>query len=217
MIKFNSLPYRPLRITSPYGDRSEQVKGIPGATPRHDGIDIGRDRSKYPSGSGPCGPVLAVLDGRVEKTGSNSARGKYILIDHGGGVKTLYQHLHSIKVDPGDQVTAGQEIGQMGNTGVGNATHLHFELRLNGKPVDPTPSILGVPEKRKYTKKEATVKARYRFSDNTMAELLAFRQANALMDAWSMDPPRPIQTDTREWILKNVKYGAEALRRVYGR
>lgn len=212
MIKFRSLPYRPLRVTSPYGDRSEQVKDIPGATPWHDGVDIGRDRSKYPSGAGPCGAVLAVMSGVVERIGKNNARGKFVLIDHGGGVKTLYQHLHSVKASLQARVIAGQEIGQMGNSGVGNATHLHFELQVKGKPIDPMPYLNAIEP---YTKIEKAVKLKYHFSDATMAELLAFRQADALMAAWFLDPPRPIQTNTREWILKNVKYGAEALRRVY--
>ena len=115
------------RITSPYGGRNT---GIPGATTNHKGIDIG-----CPVGS----KVVSVLDGRVMFTGYNSARGYYIMVDHGGGVVTLYQHCskNSFKVSVGDKVKAGQTIVLSGNTGIGSGPHLHFEVLINGSNVNP--------------------------------------------------------------------------------
>ncbi len=147
MIKFQSLPYVSLRITSGYGWRKKQVEHIKNATEWHEGVDIGRDKSKYPADNGNAGNVLAVMDGEVADVGYNNARGKYIILEHeahdGNKVETLYQHLHSVSENHG-KVKAGQPIGIMGNTGVGNATHLHFELRINGKPIDPTRHLYAV-------------------------------------------------------------------------
>ena len=115
------------RITSPYGGRNT---GIPGASTNHKGIDIG-----CPVGSS----VVSVLDGKVMFTGYNSARGYYIMVDHGGGVVTLYQHCSkgSFKASVGDKVKAGQTIVLSGNSGIGSGPHLHFEVLINGSNVDP--------------------------------------------------------------------------------
>ncbi len=142
MIKFQSLPYIPLRITSGYGDRTEQVSHIKNATKWHSGVDIGRDFSKYPADNGNAGNVLAVMDGEVVEVGYNNARGNFVILEHerenGKKVETLYQHLHSTISQSHGKVKAGEPIGIMGFTGVGSGTHLHFELRINGKPIDPT-------------------------------------------------------------------------------
>ena len=115
------------RITSGYGGRNT---GIPGATTNHKGIDIG-----CPIGSS----VVSVLDGTVLFTGFNRARGYYIMVDHGGGVVTLYQHCSagSFKASVGDKVKAGQTIVLSGNTGIGSGPHLHFEVLINGVNVNP--------------------------------------------------------------------------------
>lgn len=63
--------------------------------------------------------------------------GQHILVDHGGGLSTLYAHLSEIYVKPGDRVARGQVIGRMGSTGRSTGTHLHFETRRNGTPVNP--------------------------------------------------------------------------------
>lgn len=219
MITFNSLPYRPLRITSGYGDRTEQVKNIPGATRWHDGVDIGRDRAKYPSRTGACGNVLAVLDGVIVDKGFNNGRGFYLIIRHadqgGHRVETLYQHLHSEGLPLRTQVKAGQTIGRMGASGVGNATHLHFELRIDGKPVDPTKSLMAVGKTPKYSKTQEAVKKKYNFSDDTMTYLLSYKHADALMEAWALDKPREVSPETIKFIRK-YRYGKEILRRVYG-
>ena len=63
--------------------------------------------------------------------------GKYIVIDHGGGYQTLYSHCSELLVNPGDKVTKGQLIAKVGRTGRATASHLHFEVMVNGKSVDP--------------------------------------------------------------------------------
>ena len=82
---------------------------------------------------------MAAMSGRVVKTqtGFNGGRGNYIIVDHGNGVQTLYQHLSTIEVRGGQAVRQGQRIGGVGNTGVGTGAHLHFEVHRNGVPVNP--------------------------------------------------------------------------------
>lgn len=113
--------------TSSFGPRRRPTKG---ASKNHKGIDIGA-----PKGS----PAMAAMSGRVVKTqtGFNGGRGNYIIVDHGNGVQTLYQHLSTIEVRVGQAVRQGQRIGGVGNTGVGTGAHLHFEVHRNGVPVNP--------------------------------------------------------------------------------
>lgn len=115
------------RITSGYGSRNT---GIPGASTNHKGMDVG-----CPTGT----PIVSVLDGKVIFTGYNAYRGYYIMVDHGGGVVTLYQHCkaNSYKVSVGDRVKAGQTIILSGSSGIGSGPHLHFEVLINGSNVNP--------------------------------------------------------------------------------
>ena len=84
-------------------------------------------------------PIVSVLDGKVIFTGYNAYRGYYIMVDHGGGVVTLYQHCkaNSYKVSVGDRVKAGQTIILSGSSGIGSGPHLHFEVLINGSNVNP--------------------------------------------------------------------------------
>lgn len=151
MIKFESLPYEPLRITSRFGPRNT---GIKGASTDHKGVDLGADRSKYKSNTD-GGPVRAVLPYIVKASYYNNLRGWVVLLDHGEGLQTLYQHLKAKGLPVGVRGDAGSIIGIMGNTGVGAQLHLHFEVRINGKPVDPEPYLKGVEEElsEEYIKK----------------------------------------------------------------
>lgn len=94
----------------------------------HTGIDIG-------VGSGTN--VLAAADGVVTISGNHTAYGKYISINHGGGVGTLYAHNSQLLVSVGQSVKKGQVIAKSGNTGWSTGPHLHFEVLINGSPVDP--------------------------------------------------------------------------------
>lgn len=115
------------RITSGYGNRNT---GIPGASTNHKGIDIG-----CPDGT----KIVSVLDGKVMFTGYNKYRGYYIMVDHGGGVVTLYQHCSggTFKFSVGEKVKAGQTIVLSGHSGIGSGPHLHFEVLINGSNVRP--------------------------------------------------------------------------------
>ena len=81
--------------------------------------------------------VIAAAAGKVTTVSSNSARGYFIVVDHGSGYVTMYQHLSRQDVKVGDLVKAGQQIGAVGETGISTAPHLHFEVHVNGTPVDP--------------------------------------------------------------------------------
>ena len=121
------------RITSTFGGRSSP--GGIGST-NHKGIDIGAS-----SGSA----IVAALDGKVVYTGYNVARGNYVMIDHGGGIITLYQHglSGSIRVSSGQSVKQGQTIMSVGSTGYSTGPHLHFEVWENGTPVNPINYVKG--------------------------------------------------------------------------
>ena len=85
-----------------------------------------------------CGdPIRASADGRVIVNGWQGGYGLTVIIDHGGGMSTLYAHQTRTNVDYGQRVALGDVIGYIGSTGLSTACHLHFEVRLAGRPVDP--------------------------------------------------------------------------------
>jgi len=106
-------------VTSPFGYRWGRL---------HAGIDIG-----VPYGT----PIHAAASGTVVLAGWTGGYGNYTCIDHGGGLATCYGHQSSYAVSGGAQVSQGQVIGYVGNTGHSFGAHLHFEVRINGNPVDP--------------------------------------------------------------------------------
>lgn len=82
-------------------------------------------------------PIHATADGTVIRAGRQSGYGNIVTIKHAFGLETRYAHLSKIRVKVGDRVSRGDRIGDMGNTGRSTGTHLHYEIRVNGKPVDP--------------------------------------------------------------------------------
>ena len=70
--------------------------------------------------------------------------GNLVVIDHGGGIRSFYGHLQSVGVKKGDQVDVGSRIGAVGSTGRSAGPHLHFEVRQDGKSIDPTVDIQGL-------------------------------------------------------------------------
>ncbi len=114
------------KITSYFGNRTPPKQG---ASSDHKGIDIGASMGSQ---------VIASASGKVTTVSYNSARGYFIVIDHGNGYVTLYQHLSRQDVSVGDVVVQGNQIGGVGDTGISTAPHLHFEIHVNGTPVDPT-------------------------------------------------------------------------------
>jgi len=94
----------------------------------HDGMDFA-----VPVGT----PVMATGDGQVDEIQTTGAQGVKVIIDHGYGFKTVYAHLDQYTVKKGQKVTRGDIIGNVGNTGLSAAPHLHYEVHKNGKAVNP--------------------------------------------------------------------------------
>lgn len=123
-------------ITSPFGMRTHPITGI---YKLHTGTDIGA-----PYGA----DFVAANDGIVVNSSYNSAYGNMVIIDHGGGVVTLYAHGSERLVETGDVVTQGQPVLKVGATGYATGPHAHFEIRVNGEYLNPmdyiTPDNSGV-------------------------------------------------------------------------
>ena len=117
------------RITSNYGMRTHPITGI---YKLHTGVDLGA-----PMGAN----FIAANDGVVTKAGYNGAYGNMVIIDHGGGISTLYAHGSEILVTVGQTVKKGDNILKVGSTGYSTGAHAHFEVRVNGQPVNPLPYI----------------------------------------------------------------------------
>ena len=116
-------------ITSSYGYRRDPFTG---GGAMHSGIDF----------KGPLGqPILAAAGGKVTHAGWKSGYGKAVEITHGNGLMTRYAHLSRIGVTAGQKIEQGQQLGAMGSTGRSTGTHLHFEVRLNGRAINPRPFL----------------------------------------------------------------------------
>lgn len=113
------------RVTSDFGMRYHPILKV---RKLHTGIDIGA-----PSGVS----ILAADGGTVLYSGWNNAYGQMVIIDHGAGMSTLYAHQSKLLVSKGASVSKGQVIGKVGSTGWSTGAHLHFEVRINGTPVNP--------------------------------------------------------------------------------
>lgn len=117
-------------ITSIYGWRTHPIFGVGRG---HTGVDIG---ASYGSS------VVAANPGTVIFSGWNGGYGNCVIIDHGGGITTLYGHNSSLKVSVGQKVSRGQTIALIGSTGWSTGPHCHFEVRINGSTTDPLDYIL---------------------------------------------------------------------------
>ena len=117
------------RITSNYGMRTHPITGV---YKLHTGVDISATTGDT---------FIAANDGVVAKAEYNTAYGNMVLINHGGGVSTLYAHGSEIMVEVGQEVKRGDEVLKVGSTGYSTGPHAHFEVRINGKCVDPIPYI----------------------------------------------------------------------------
>jgi murein DD-endopeptidase MepM/ murein hydrolase activator NlpD len=113
------------RVGSGFGYRTHPISG---RRKMHQGVDIGASHGTT---------IKAAGDGRVVMAGWNGGYGNCVIIDHGGGVATLYGHCSKLFVSSGQRVTQGQRIAAVGSTGYSTGPHLHWEVRVNGKPVNP--------------------------------------------------------------------------------
>lgn len=117
-------------ITSTFGYRKSPFTGL---RDFHSGLDIG---AKIGS------PVKATADGKVTFADRQGYLGKLVVIDHGHGLITRYAHLSKILINCGDIVKKGEIVGKVGNTGKSTGSHLHYEVHLDGVPVNPLKYIL---------------------------------------------------------------------------
>lgn len=113
------------RITSRFGHRTHPIFRY---TRFHSGMDFGA-----PSGT----PIVAAADGQVVGAGWNGGYGRQVVVAHGGGIATTYSHMSSFAAEPGMPVRQGQVIGYVGSSGLSTGPHLHFEVRVGGRAVDP--------------------------------------------------------------------------------
>ena len=121
------------KITSQYGMRTHPITGV---YKLHTGIDISAKTGEE---------FISAAYGMVIKAGYNSAYGNMVIIDHGGGVQTLYAHGSSIEVEVGDVVNAGEVVLKVGSTGYSTGPHAHFEIRINGDTVNPL-DYISIPD-----------------------------------------------------------------------
>jgi len=112
-------------ITSDFGWRTHPITG---SQSFHSGIDIGGDYGE---------PIYAAQAGTVEYAGWISGYGNAVIINHGGGISTLYGHCQALLVSTGQSVAQGELIAECGSTGNSTGPHCHFEVRVNGEPVNP--------------------------------------------------------------------------------
>lgn len=141
IVSFSSSPPRPnvsgafaghLSTPLPQGILTSQFGALRaqggGGTRAHAGVDLAA-----PQGS----PVLATLDGRVSVANWAGSYGLLVILEHPSGRQTRYAHLSSIAVAPGQTVRQGQVLGRVGSTGRSTGPHLHYEMRQDGRPIDP--------------------------------------------------------------------------------
>lgn len=122
-------PVDAMRLTSSFGTRSDPFNG---RRARHNGIDI----------PGPVGtPIYATADGTVGRAQRLGGYGNYVEIEHGNAIQTRYGHLSAIAVVSGQRIRRGDILGYMGSTGRSTGSHLHYEVRIAGAPVNPIPFV----------------------------------------------------------------------------
>jgi murein DD-endopeptidase MepM/ murein hydrolase activator NlpD len=117
-------------VTSYFGIRKSEFSG---ENKMHEGVDIGsRIGSK----------IIAPADGMITFAGAKPGFGYYVQIDHGYGLETIFAHASSLVVRKGDKIKRGELLARIGSTGLSTGPHVHYEVRVNGTPVDPMHYIL---------------------------------------------------------------------------
>jgi murein DD-endopeptidase MepM/ murein hydrolase activator NlpD len=138
----STMPLENMRLTSSYGMRDHPIFK---RRRSHNGVDLAA-----PTGT----PIRATGDGTVEMAQRYGGYGLYVQLDHGGKLETRYAHMSRMAVSAGERVEKGQIIGYVGSTGNSTGPHLHYEVRIAGAPVDPSPYMTGAMD-------EETFAARY--------------------------------------------------------
>ena len=117
-------------ITSYFGHRISPTAGV---RKMHEGLDVGADYGA---------PIVSPADGIVTFAGNKAGFGKFVQIDHGYGIETIFAHSQKLHIKNGSKVKRGDLIAQIGSTGASTGPHLHYEVRVNGIAVDPLYFIL---------------------------------------------------------------------------
>jgi murein DD-endopeptidase MepM/ murein hydrolase activator NlpD len=125
----NPLPARQGMLSSAFGMRRHPLLG---GWRSHEGVDLAA-----PAGT----PVYATADGLVGASGRRGGYGLAITLEHGQGRETLYGHMSRLNVRRGQSVRRGNLIGWVGSTGLSTGPHLHYETRMQGRAVNPMPSL----------------------------------------------------------------------------
>ena len=118
-------PMQRFSVNSGFGVRKDPFTGL---IAQHLGLDLGGSHNAS---------ILSTGEGKIVRAGWNGSYGRMVLVDHGMGLTTRFGHLHRIAVKKGDTVTRGATLGRMGCTGRCSGPHLHYEILVNGKPVNP--------------------------------------------------------------------------------
>ena len=122
-------------VSSNFGVRHDPING----TQRfHTGVDIAAQEGS---------PILAAASGVVRQAGRRGGYGNAVEIDNGHGISTLYGHASALSVKEGERVKAGEPVALVGHTGRATGSHLHFEVRKDGKPIDPESTLNGWGER----------------------------------------------------------------------
>jgi murein DD-endopeptidase MepM/ murein hydrolase activator NlpD len=116
-------------VSSGYGKRTDPIDG---SQKFHTGIDVAAQEGSA---------ILAAASGVVRTAGRRGGYGNAVEIDNGRGITTLYGHASAVNVKPGQHVDAGESIALVGHTGRATGSHLHFEVRKDGKPIDPQSAL----------------------------------------------------------------------------
>ena len=124
------MPLDDTRLTSDFGMRTHPVLG---GRRSHKGVDLAA-----PTGT----PIYATADGYVSKAEWFSSYGKYVSIEHGANLQTRFAHMSGITVKAGTRVKKGDIIGYVGSTGRSTGPHLHYEVRIDGRAVNPVPYMV---------------------------------------------------------------------------
>ncbi len=117
-------------LTSSVGSRRDPITG---ASDYHEGLDISAERGSA---------VYATADGQVRFAGREGGYGNLVVVDHGYGLETRYGHLATFRVTPGAEIRRGDVLGVVGSTGRSTGSHLHYEVRVNGRLLNPLQLLL---------------------------------------------------------------------------
>jgi murein DD-endopeptidase MepM/ murein hydrolase activator NlpD len=125
------MPVSARGMTSSFGLRQHPLLGT---LRSHSGVDLAASQGS---------PIIATSDGLVGAAGWAGGYGLLVALDHGNGLQTRYAHMSRLNVVPGQRVGKGEVIGFVGSTGMSTGPHLHYEIRVNGRPVNPASHLHG--------------------------------------------------------------------------